>query len=633
MADMSQRDQEAFEHFLKAYKSQWDLNEYYRTQHDEDMEYYLSYRDASQYPTEFNIFFNKLMPRIQTVLSRFMDQLYQAGTGNLVSVRPRTKDDVNRAKRVEGLLNAQLEMLNECDNVGGSYLFNMQWMTNALIYGKGIAKMVWKKEERIMPQRYSVAMPQFDQMGRFVGLENIDMVQEMPQIVYDGPYAEVLHNKLFVPHPHYRNIQDMPNVFCVYQRSLDYIKKMADKGVWKNVTDIGWTNNRLNNASALEGDTGEKFAKSLDIEGALTYADLDSEKRTPYVDVIEGYGRYIFPEDEVPYEVGSGIKIKGKESEAIVHIANYKTLLSIQKNKYEFRPFFDISAYHHPELYWDMGLIRLGKGIQEQINNLGNARYQNAMQLVHQMIKVRQDADIPMEALIPKPAGIIPVEDMDDVQPFIQQDVSQSGAFQEQEQFFESCLSDMTGMYPYNLGQTPPRQEHVGTIYSLQSMGEARSKLMLMTMDYQGFKPMLRYMMMLNAWNLPAKFEYRIGDPRDQEFTELFPDDIHPGYDFTARYTSMEPALGRQFRAQQLQTYAQVWAESPYLQHDQFMRTILELMDFHDVDRYVKTPQQMNQEQQQAMQQQAMAMAAEGEMEAQKQQREMQRDVVKGLLK
>jgi hypothetical protein len=316
-------------------------------------------------------------------------------------------------------------------------------------------------------------------------------------------------------------------------------------------------------------------------------------------------------------------------------------LLSIQKNSYGKKPLFDISAYMHPELYWDIGIIRLGKDIQRQVDNLGNVRFQNAIQLVNQMLKVREDADIPQEALIWKPFGIIPVEDMDDVQPLIQPDVSQSNAFKEQEEFFDATLSDMTGMYPYGMGQTPPRQEYVGTMYSLQSMGEARTKLLMMTMDHQGFQPFLRYMMLLNSWHLPSNFEFRKGEGAAAEFPQMFAGDIHPEYDFTARYTSMEPALGKQMRANQLIQYAQMWQGSPYLQQYQFMRAVLEMLDFPNTDQFLRNDQQvaemMNQQQQQQMQMQMAGMAMQGQQQGQlqsaQQEGELIRDVVKSLLK
>jgi hypothetical protein len=226
---------------------------------------------------------------------------------------------------------------------------------------------------------------------------------------------------------------------------------------------------------------------------------------------------------------------------------------------------------------------------------------------------------------------------MSDIEPLVIPDMSQTGVFREQEEFLEGVISDITGVYPYNLGQTPPRQEHVGTIRSLQSMGEARSKLLLMTMDYQGFQPFLRYMMLLNTWHLSDKFETRISTPEGERFSQLFPGDIHPEYDFTVRYTSMEPALSKGSRVQNLMQLSTVWQQSPWLQQNEWMKAIMELMDMPDTDRFLKSPQQLQQEQKAQIEQAAMMelgkAALSDKMSASQSQRELQRDVVKGLLK
>jgi hypothetical protein len=413
---------------------------------------------------------------------------------------------------------------------------------------------------------------------------------------------------------------------------------MEQKGIYRNVKEIGWNsdNGNTNTGSQHGEDTGEALAKSIGLEGVYE-GEFESERLAPEVDVIEGYGKYIFPEDETPYEVGSGVKIKGAQSEAIVHIGNYKTLLKIQKNSYGYRPFFDTSCYQHPELYWDLGIIRLGKAIQEQYNTLANTRYQGAIQQIAPMLQVRQDSGIPPEALIWKPFGIVPVEEMDqDVKPLVVPDVY-GETFREQEEFFKSVIEDTTGMYRYNMGETPSRQEHVGTMYSLQQMGESRMKLILMGMDYMGFQPMLKYMMLLNTWHLPSNFESRIRTRQGDDFTPMFAGDIHTSYDFTARYTSMEPALGKQFRAQNLIQFYQLWAESPYLQHHEFMKAVMEMLDFHDSDRFLKEPEQLQQEQMQQIkmtaQQELAAAALQDNLAAKQSERDLTRDVVKGLLK
>jgi hypothetical protein len=232
---MNKRDEKIFKDLMQRYKWQWDKNQYNRTNYDSDLEYYRGYRNSMNYPLAFNEVFNRILPIIHTLLSRFMDQLYQGG--NIISVKPRKKKDVARAKSVEGVLNYQMETMNDLDGQGGSYLTMMKWFFNTITFGKGISKLYWRKEERISPKRMAVPVPNFDRMGNFQGYDILDNVTQEMQTVYDGPYMEVLHNKCFVPHPEYKQIGQMPQVFIVYRKSLEEIKRMADKGIYKNVND------------------------------------------------------------------------------------------------------------------------------------------------------------------------------------------------------------------------------------------------------------------------------------------------------------------------------------------------------------------------------------------------------------
>lgn len=588
---MNKKEEKLFRTLIARYKHNWDKNQYCRTNYDTDLESYLSYRNRDSYPLVYNHTFPRLIPIIYTILSRFMDQLYQSG--NIVSVKPRKKADLYKAKGVEGVLNFQLESLNDIDMQGGSYLTMMKWFFNALTFGKGIAKAYWKKEERIAPRRIALPKPNFDRFGNFQGMDIVDYVSQEMQTIYDGPYVEILHNKLFLPDPEYKSIQKMPAVFLIYKKSVDELKKMEQKGIYKNIKDLGWHSAGM--ASQRPQDSDEAFVKGLEIEGGLTIEQIEDEHRAPEVDILECYTKMIL--DSAPYEVGSGIKIKGMEEEVIVHIGNYKTILSLQRNTYGVRPLFDIGCYMHPEMYWDLGLVRLTKGIQDQINTLANLRIQNVMMMVNQMIRVDPDSDIDPAALVWKPFGVVPAY-AGEVEPLTIPDMH-SNLFLEQENFYENAIQDITGMYSYNMGQTPQRQERVGVVQSIQSMGEARAKLMLMSNDYLGIRPLLKYMMILNTFHLPSGFEYRVTEKEGENFGQLFGDDIHPDFDFAARYTAMEPALGKHFRAQNLIQMAQMWHQNPWINQYQYIKTMMELMDIREADLLLKSPQQFQQEMQQ----------------------------------
>lgn len=604
---MNRREEDIFRYVMKIYKDQWDRNEYNRDNYNEDLEYYLGYRNAANYPLAYNETFNRILPLVYTILSRFMDQLYQSG--NIVSVKPRKSKDIQNAKSVESVLNFQMENLNSIDEGGGSYNVMLKWFFNMLNFGTGIIKAYWRKDERISPRRIAQPMPQFDSFGNFQGWDVMDYISMENTPVYDQPYLEVLHNKLCVPHPEYKSIQQMPAFFCVYKRSVDYAKKLSDSGRWKNIKELFPQGGH--SASYQEKDSHEGFMKSLDLERGLRLSEPEDDFKAKDIDIVEGYMKLIL--ENAPYTVGSGIQIKGKEEEVIVHVGNYNTLLSVQKNPYGIRPFFDIGCYMQPEMFWNIGIIRLAKGIQEQINNLSNLRMQDSMMRMAQMIRVDPESEIDPEMLVWRPFGVIPAN-QGEIEPINLPDFN-GGVFAEQERFLENTVQDLAGIYDYNKGVTPQRQERVGVVHSIQSMGEARGRLMLMSADHQGMRPLLRYMMILNTFHLPSGFEYRVSDGSDMGFNQIFGDDIHPDFDFAARYTAMEPALGKQFRVQNLLQLAPIMQQSPWINQHQWLKTIFELADVREADYLLKSPEQFQQEMQQQMQQQMMAAKLEKEME------------------
>jgi len=315
-----------------------------------------------------------------------------------------------------------------------------------------------------------------------------------------------------------------------------------------------------------------------------------------------------------PYEVGSGLQIKGMEEECIAHIGNYKVLLSLQPNRYGHRPLFDVGCYLQPELYWDVGLVRLTRGIQRQIDNMANMRMQDIAIRLSQMLRVDPDSDVDPESLVWRPWGLFSAR-AGEVEPLVVPDVNIT-SFNDHQRFLEETVQDLMGMYDYNMGQVPQRQERVGVVYGIQAMGEARAKLMLMSMDYMGIRPLLKYIMLLNTYHLSNGFEFRVTQGDRTKFNKIFAGDIHPDYDFAARYTSMEPALGKHARFQQLISLAQIMLQNPFINQHQWWRTIFELGDIREADYLLKTEQQMAQEQK--TQKQAQMMQMQSLLQAQK---------------
>ena len=104
-------------------------------------------------------------------------------------------------------------------------------------------------------------------------------------------------------------------------------------------------------------------------------------------------------------------------------------------------------------MYWDIGLVRLTKGIQEQTDNIANLRLSDAAMRLAQMIRVDPDSDVDPADLVWRPFGLFEANE-GDVEPLVMPDFN-SNLFMEQEKFLENTIQDLTGMYDYNMGQTP----------------------------------------------------------------------------------------------------------------------------------------------------------------------------------
>jgi len=638
---MSKKDKEAYSFFCSSYQRLKDLNQPYRSKFDIYDELYRGYREDTDYPFAYNHSYHKVIPVIYTVLSRIMSHLYK--NSDIAVVRPRHSEDIERADIISGVLNYQLNNLNSVDFQGGSYMVFFQWFLSALIHGKGIVRAYWRKEERTMPRRVEIPIPKIEN-GRIVGQEYYELWVEEPTAVYDAPYIENIPVRQFMPDPEYRSIQQMPVVAHLHKKSMTWLRQMHEIGEFNaNALEVGKPASEYRRTLS-QARTGHSYSTEWeeyqqifrDIEQAYTIEEIENDRhKANNLDIVDCYGKYRLGEGKTL--LGEGLTYASPEEEVVCTIANYDTVVKLDRVKYGMKPFFDVGAHINPHRYWDIGMIELIKDVIEAYDNIANLRVHNSMMKVNTMIKVQMDSDIDPRSLVWKPFGIIPVENMSDIELLDTPDYT-SHTFNEQIQFFESVIQDVTGIYDYSKGVTPDRQEHVGTIASLQSVAENRIKLLILTMDYMGIRPLLKYMMMLNTHHLPSGFEFRITDAKnEQQFRRVWGSDLHVDYDFEARYAALEPALAKESRIQTLLQYASMWAQDPYVNQYEFKKSILELLDMVNPDKYLKSPQQVQQEMQQAYEKEVAMKMLPAQTQAQAQTKmnddKMKMELAKALVK
>ena len=94
---MTDKEFEIFSHFMTNFKRQWDMNEYARDNYNEELEHFVGYRNKDDYPMAYNMVVNKLLPRVETMLGRCMDQLFQPAAHNIIGVRARNSQNYQGA--------------------------------------------------------------------------------------------------------------------------------------------------------------------------------------------------------------------------------------------------------------------------------------------------------------------------------------------------------------------------------------------------------------------------------------------------------------------------------------------------------------------------------------------------------
>ena len=387
---MNEKEKEAYSYFIQSYHRLKDLNQPYRDKFDKYDEHYRGYRNPNKYPFAYNYSMRKIIPVIYTILSNIMSHIYRTG-GDIVAVKPRKSANVEGADLVSGVLNYQLQNLNDVDFQGGSYMIMLQWILSTLVHGKGIVRAYWRKDEQLMPKRLMLRIPQFniDNMGNtyIEGEEPREVMIEQMQIMYDGPYIENIPVRHWLPDPEYRSIQQMPCCAHIYTKSIDWLKKMQIAGMFKNVGELGKHTELVKSSGPV--DTAEFKMKSEEIEGAWTVAEIETDRhKANNLDIIDLFGKYSL--GGAIYDIDSKINWKGKEDEVICTIANYDTVIKLEKTRYGVKPFFDIGCHINLTRYWDIGVIELVKDILEAYDNIVNLRVQNSMMKVNEFSSKRR---------------------------------------------------------------------------------------------------------------------------------------------------------------------------------------------------------------------------------------------------
>lgn len=359
------------------YKSKQQRKDY----EDKWKRFYDQYRSIPKAKGEgkSNIFIPKTFESIETIVPRIVSPYFNL-SDSPVSLIGRTQIDNAYAKKNEKEIQYQLFKID----------FPMRFDTFVRqmgIYGTSIFKITWRSD--------------FD---------------------YDGNWIEVLDIFDFFIDPEASNIDDA--MYCIHRKnvSLNYLKKMQQRGLYKNVDKI-------------------KFGEGLDQDSINPNVKSDQN----FDDAIQEDRQ-----DVILYEYW--------EDDRIITVAN-NIVIRDSENPFNHgrKPFIKGSWIDVPFKFYGIGVAEEVDPLQLELNTKRNQRLDNVNLGINKMWLVARSSGIDMGQLVSRPGGVIVVNDINGIKPLDVPDVTQSSYLEE-----DKILNDIqntTGISEYIRGASPERRQ------------------------------------------------------------------------------------------------------------------------------------------------------------------------------
>ena len=319
-----------------------------------------------------------------------MDQTVQPnGAGDPMMMgqqqQPPRPNDPDKARDVENMMHY---VLNKRIQI---YPKVRDWIKESLIYGRGIIKIVWKKEAR----KYTRQMSQMDVQSDIRAAqgmikqgnptkETLQFMEEMLYLVENHDWKkkpfigvereEVIYNLpdwVFIPiedfgfHPRAIDIATSPYVYHRFMRDKDELLKAQDMGIYANVDMLGHPSGRNVGSGSTGGEDLLDDVQTLEEgyeDAGLSQDNILGEHR-----VIEWHGKYDLDGD-------------GRMEDMIVTYApDSRVLLSARESDllHGKKPFSEIKLFPMPGRFESQGVPEMVADLQTELNDVHNQRIDN----------------------------------------------------------------------------------------------------------------------------------------------------------------------------------------------------------------------------------------------------------------
>lgn len=290
-----------------------------------------------------------IMTTIRAVIPDLMRLLF---TKEPINITGRNAEDIDKAKKLQALLNWQLTQLNPffliCNTV-----FN-----DALLKGLSVIKISWIKEmeeQEYKEQLHEADIMYLEEQGveivstEFIGDDELrgslyEVTYKASTIKKNQPVISVLSSGEFLFDPTARNIEEAQ--FIIHRKivTIDFLKRKENEGVYSNISDV---------IKSLSHNLEE--ADELRNVDETYYNDNPNEYNTARKNVVlnEYWGKIDINQD-------------GLLEDVVISFVG-DTILAIEENTYGEYPFFVFSPF--PSAYKIHGA-----GVGELVENIQSTK-------------------------------------------------------------------------------------------------------------------------------------------------------------------------------------------------------------------------------------------------------------------
>lgn len=513
-----------------------------------------------------NIFVPKILADIESITPRIVLSLFARRP--YVVIKPREQGDVERAKLVSKLIQAQFDKQN-------MFMKAFEWIKQALIYGSSPAQIGWRHERRVGKTRvFAPRIVAGQDMTQLFG--PVPREQETVYTDWDDPWFEPIDVWDFYPDPDAKTLDDAG---WVIRRQWVSREEMEAAGVYHNIAEAART--------ASESAGRRPAEERLQAVGRI--AGRAGETRTRPIELL-----HFWRGSKVTTIANRTVVVRDEQEDVYYHGR---------------LPFVHIVDTLVPHEFHGIGVAEAEKGLQEELNSIRNQRRDNVTMALQRMVVVMRNVGIKGEQLRWRPNGVIWIDDTVDPRMAIQvldvPEVTRS-AYEEEDRVHRD-MEEVSAVSDFVRGALAETQRTATEISLAAQGGNARVQLKIAVMA-MGLKEVARHFLDLNRQFLTEERVVRvIGERGRDEWITVHPGDLQFPYDdLIPAAANVEGWANRLQEREDLLRLIQIAGRAPVflqmLNWRKIMERVLQTFDFAEVEDFLVPEDQASQLQEQLSQ-------------------------------